>query len=113
MPDDAMTVAHEAKGMASEAIMAVRSEAKLTLLRFGSMEKSQEDIKKLIHEADRKIETNTTAIYDKIDECMIATNKKIDDLASKYDAKFWSLAIIIIAALLAGMVGLIVKPGIH
>lgn len=104
-PDDALTVAHEAKGMASGAMQAVASDQKLTDLRFKNMADVQEEIKNLIAATDNKIESNTTALYLKID----ALNSKIDDLSARYDAKFWALALIIIASLIGGLITLFAR----
>lgn len=105
MPDDAMQIAHEAKDLASEVMQSFHSEQRQTDLRFTHMAESQQEIKRLIEETDTKIDTNTTALYIKID----ALNNKIDDLSTKYDAKFWALALIVIAGLLGGLITLFAK----
>lgn len=84
-PLSADSVAHEARGTATEAMGAVRSLERLTDLQFKVMEAKQEEIIKLIKEA-----------------CT-----KIDDLDKKYDTKFWSLAYALIMVLL-GMVGFLI-----
>lgn len=81
MSDDAgVNDAHSdysARGMAQEAIAALRSHDALDTLRFGNIEKQFQDIKGLI----------------------VGTNSKIDNMSKAYDNRFWSLAVSIIFGL--------------
>lgn len=76
---------YAARGMAQEAIQAMRSHEAVDHLRFENMENKFEDIKELISN----------------------TNKKIDNIAKSYDNKFWTLAITIIFALVSGIATLV------
>lgn len=69
---------YTARGLASEAMAALRSHEQFNVLQFGVMEKQQSEIKDLIAEL----------------------RKDMNIGFKSYDAKFWSLAITVIATLL-------------
>jgi hypothetical protein len=75
------------RGLASEAIQALRSHDALDTLRFENMDKQYNEIKELIE----------------------ATNKKIDDGFKSYDGKFWSLAITTITLLATAVAALLIR----
>lgn len=76
--ETAEIVAHEAKGIASEAMSSVNAHDRLNTMRFDNMDKKVDEVKELIHSLD----------------------KKVDRGISSNDQKFWSLAIALIAILL-------------
>lgn len=76
---------YQARGLASEAIQALRSHDELDKLRFENMEKQHKELVELIQ----------------------ATNARIEEGFKAYDAKFWSLAVTIII-LLCGTTGALV-----
>lgn len=94
---------------AREAVQMILSEQKISTMRFENLENSQDEIKALIKDTNTKLDTNTSHIYQRIDECMKTVNSKMDDGFKTYDAKFWGLAITIITMLGAGLIALIIK----
>lgn len=92
--EQAEVAAHEAYGMASEAIAAVRSNEKITNLNFKHYDETVKDIRELLHQLD----------------------KKVDQGFKAYDNKFWSLAVVLILTLL-GICGFLLVytlfPGHH
>lgn len=80
MPEDQNLVDHTARGLASEAIQAVRSHEQYDTMRFTS-----------------------------ISEGMARIEKKMEDGFKSYDAKFWGLAISVIGMLGTGVLALIIK----
>lgn len=84
---DGEVIDWSARGMANEAVSALRSHEALNNLQFKNMENQYEEIKTLV----------------------AGTNKKIDDLAANYDQKFWSLAVTIIVLLIGGIGALVFK----
>lgn len=76
---------YTARGLASEAMAALRSHEQFNSLQFGVMEKQYNEIKELIAEV----------------------RKDMNSGFRSYDAKFWSLAVTVIALLLS-VVGVLI-----
>lgn len=76
---------YAARGMASEAVQAVRSHEALDAQWHHNMEQKYEEIKRLIGQ----------------------TNDKIDQTFRSYDSKFWTLAVSIIFLLVGGVSALL------
>lgn len=76
---------YQARGLASEAIQALRSHDALDTLRFENMDRQHKELVDLIQ----------------------ATNVKLDECFKAYDAKFWSLAVTIII-ILCGTTGALI-----
>lgn len=72
---------YTARGLASEALQAVRSNEKLFSLQVKNMEQQHDELKELL----------------------VATNTKIDEMAKLYSNRFWSLAMTIIVLLMGAL----------
>lgn len=79
MSEVAEIVAHEAKGLASEALANTHAHDRFNTMRFDTMEEKIEGVKTLVEGLD----------------------KKVDRSIRSNDQKFWSLACALIAILLA------------
>lgn len=98
MTDQANTITEmqdfRARGMATEAIQAIRSHEALNNLQFMTMDNRQQELK-----------DSVDGIYGKIDGVCTEMREGF----KSYDNKFWSLAVTIIGGLIAIVCALVYK----